>query len=984
MAVVGPTMPDAMIPITERFLSEAGGWQALKEARGMHAAGRVLAATYAPPLLEGRVREGQGELKTGLRILGPSKVENLCSCRTARRDGMICAHALAVGLEWLKPRPAAVAAPVPVVESGPRFAEEGEPMELQVVLPGNFAVAWERGQVTIGAEAVLAGRRVLLSALDPAKTYACAAADYPVLAKLRTLAGGGLPGVFTLDRPGFLELLPALTTHPQVTFAKTTPVTVSNTPFRPPAALPPSAALPATALLLASATQAWILEGTLFCPLAIDPPAADAPPPPGTPPPRFALALEGSLNHLTARLDAIYGDRTYTVEATPPRTTGTFARHHPAERAALDRLQTAGFTPPDRTGQLVLKGEQGILAFFASVLPRLEKEWEVTIGERFTHVTKDIERIQPLFEFRTSGENWFDLQIELATPGGERFSATEIQRLLQSGQSATRLKNRKLAVFDTGLLNEFQEALTDCNPQQRQPGTYRISKVHAPYLGLLAHEAQEQGGALRADAAWQTCADFTNDASTALPLDLGKLATTLRPYQIDGVTWLNKLRINGLNGLLADEMGLGKTVQTLAFLRGVSGPKLVVCPSSLVFNWEREAQHFTPELRTLAIQGGDRHAALQSGFANVDLLITSYALLRRDIAHYASIRFAAVVLDEAQHIKNPESQSAQTVCLLKADFRLALTGTPVENTLTDIWSVMNFLLPGYLGTKREFRERYENEINRAPNGPIHQRLVRRMRPFILRRLKRDVIAELPDKLTQVTYCELNKEQSVVYSDLVEGTRRMASEWAATQNQGKVRMLMLTALLRLRQACCDLRLLNPQKEPEFREPSGKLQVLEELLLEAVDGGHRVLLFSQFTTMLNLLHQTLDGLGLEYCHLDGQTKDRGAEVDRFQKGNAPVFLISLKAGGTGLNLTAADTVIHFDPWWNPAVENQATDRAHRIGQKSVVTSYKLITRGTVEEKILALQNRKREVIDATLDGGEPPFGGLDTEDLRELLS
>ena len=346
-------------------------------------------------------------------------------------------------------------------------------------------------------------------------------------------------------------------------------------------------------------------------------------------------------------------------------------------------------------------------------------------------------------------------------------------------------------------------------------------------------------------------------------------------------------------------------------------------------------------------------------------------------------RSATVVLDEAQHIKNPDSQNAQSAFSLKAKRRLALTGTPVENSLADIWSLMNFLMPGYLGSRQDFRDRFQRPIESEPGGSTHRRLIKRLEPCILRRLKKSVLTELPDKIEHVAYCELTESQRTIYSQLANTTRRQVSEWSGEKDQAKARMLMLTALLRLRQTCCDLRLLKLE-ETDPPEPSGKLLMLEELLNEAIDGGHRVLIFSQFASMLRILRDTLAGLEISQCYLDGQTKDRAAEVDRFESGAAPVFLISLKAGGTGLNLTSADTVIHFDPWWNPAVESQATDRAHRIGQKKVVTSYKLISRDTVEEKILALQVRKRAMIDTTLDHEQPLMEGLSTEDIRELLA
>lgn len=816
-----------MVPITERFLSDAGGWQALKQARALHDMGRVLEVTYEPPLLQGRVREGEMELKSGLRILSPSNVENLCTCRASRRDGVICAHSLALGLAWIKPKAAAAPAPVRAAES----------------------------------DATRSG------------------------------------------------LVPE--------------------PARP---LPPA--------------------------------------------PRFALALEGSLNHLTARLDAVYADNRVTLAAGAEQG----HRHWPAEQAAAERLRRAGFAGPGADGQWVLKTEPRILAFFATELPRLQQAWEVTVGERFQYVTREVERIQPRLEVRSSGESWFDLSVELATPGGERFSAAEIQRLLQSGQSSVRLKNRKLAVFDPGLLTEFEEVLRDCDPQQKQPGSYRIDQRHAAYL---AETAVDRGATLNAPAGWQETARATrNPEDLSLPA-LGELEGIMRGYQKQGVAWLNYLAKNGMGGILADEMGLGKTLQALAFLRAIGGKSLVVCPSSLIFNWERESAKFTPELRVLALAGPDRQRLFGAPLAEADLVITSYPLLRRDAERYRGVEFTTAILDEAQHIKNPESQNAQSAGTLRARHRFALTGTPVENSVRDIWSLMHFLMPGYLGSRVDFRERFEKEIESQPGGPAHRRLIKRLRPYVLRRTKREVIAELPEKIEQVAFCELNPAQRALYTELMASTRRQVSELAGGKDQGKARMLMLTALLRLRQACCDVRLLGVE-EKEAAAPAAKVELLLELLSEALDGGHRVLIFSQFVSMLAILREALTGAGIEFCYLDGQTKDRAAAVDRFQTGQVPAFLISLKAGGVGLNLTAADTVVHFDPWWNPAVEAQATDRAHRIGQARVVTSYKLIARDTVEEKILSLQQRKRAVIDATLESEQPLMEGLSMDEIAELLT
>ncbi len=340
-----------------------------------------------------------------------------------------------------------------------------------------------------------------------------------------------------------------------------------------------------------------------------------------------------------------------------------------------------------------------------------------------------------------------------------------------------------------------------------------------------------------------------------------------------------------------------------------------------------------------------------------------------------------MVLDEAQHIKNRQTQNAQAVKAIRAPHRLVLTGTPLENSVLDLWSIFDFLMPGYLGAAKDFRERYELPITREKNADAQARLARRLRPFLLRRLKRDVAKDLPAKLEQVSFCELTDDQRAVYRQVIEASRQEVL--AAEPGSGKSRMVVLNALLRLRQVCCDLRLLKLENA-DPTTASGKLDLFGELLEEILDGGHRVLVFSQFVSMLTLLRAALEAEGVEFGYLDGSTTDRAAVVTRFQQTQVPVFLISLKAGGVGLNLSGADTVIHFDPWWNPAVEDQATDRAHRIGQTRVVTSYKLIARGTVEEKILQLQSRKREIIQATLGSEEGLVAALSWADIQGLFT
>jgi superfamily II DNA or RNA helicase len=1063
--------PVSAIPITEKLLFNAGGWQAMKPARELLKSGRVSEAKYEPPLLSGYVREGAKNYRSGLRIKSALDVENLCSCWESRSAGKICAHSVAVGLGYLNPPAAAAVTPVetaiPEAQAGPRFGARGSadaaPATLHVILPPNFTSAWQKGQIMIVVEADVSRNRTLVSALPKNATFAADDADLGLIEGLREVPGIFESGMATLARDGFLRLLPALQNHPRVTFGKATRATISPVALRPELLVEArgdgisvkanfsgkidheqeheqelATASPSDGghedenedgegtLILWNGTEAWVLRNNEFVRygeelpagstnlierprllegdralhfLAFDLPGLRAAfdvragegvrlPEIATAMPAIELRLAGTLNSVTGELMCTYGERAPTKALANPQDQFVFRdpqnadrvlmRNLEAENAAVARLERIGFARTD-AGGFVLHGQINVVRFFASDYPRLQRDWKVILTAQVENWTGEIERVTPKIEIVSSGQDWFEVRYSLTTPGGGVFSNAEIQRLLRSGQSQTRLKNGHLAVIDTAGLEDFEQVIRDCDPAQTQPGLYRINRAHAAYVGETAREL----GSAVADRRSALKKFITGrDASPDAKTKLGPLAETLREYQVIGFEWLTRLAANNLGGILADEMGLGKTVQTLAFLRAHQGdgPALVICPTSLVTNWENETRKFTPELKTLVLEGADRAARFKS-IGGADIVITSYALLRRDIETLREINFSTAVLDEAQHIKNPETQNAQAAYALRANNRFVLTGTPMENSVRDLWSIMNFALPGYLGNRTEFRERYELPIARGSASEVQRRLSRRLQPFLLRRRKRDVAKDLPEKIEQVVPCSLTSHQRAAYDALLREIQQGLGGSGKNVNAGAQRMKMLTGLLRLRQVCCDLRLVGIDKE----ETSAKMDLLDELLEEAIDGEHRVLVFSQFVSMLHLIRDRLGKLEIPFCYLDGSTKQRQEVVDRFQSDSAiPVFLISLKAGGVGLNLSAADTVIHFDPWWNPAVEAQATDRAHRIGQTRVVTAYKLITRDTVEEKILKLQEKKRAAIDAAIDSEEPLMTGLTTEELEELLA
>ena len=1050
------------VELTEALLINAAGWDVVKRARAYIEQGHVLSSYWAPPLLRGVVQSDGTSYRASMVIKGEIDIENLCTCRDARQWGKICAHVVAVGLHWLNalkpmaaPAPSSAAKlPTKKVSSLQRDAA-GEPAELFLILPPNFDQSIARGKIMLVFEAKWGGGRCPLNALPKGRAFAFSPQDNAIIEQVEALANGETPALLQMETKDFATLLPTLAGLENITLGKASAVTVTRTPLKLPlrATLETNGEIILTLKEKASSLLMvgdWVWQNQTLSPLGLPAAAKEVFSAPVRVPrsqvpqflstswpqlsatggveanftladftlepqaPRFLLALKGGLTQLGAILQCAYGSRIMTLGVTAadenlwlpdPEVPARYStRDFTAERIALGRLQRSGFSGPDAQGKLQLLGQNSVLNFLAREFPKLQREWSVTLDEQLENRTlKNIERVEPQFQITSSGVKWFDLGVVFASSGGETFSAADIQRLILSGQNHTRLRNGKMAVIDSGAVEELQEVLLDCAPQQNASG-YRINSKQAGFLEATLR--QHTDWRVQAPAAWRDRAAKQSGETTLACPPLGDLETVLRPYQKQGVAWLHFLRENGFGGILADEMGLGKTLQTLAFLNSMRSaecgvrsntpsasagipnsalrtPHLIICPTSLVFNWVAEAKKFTPELKVLALHGPDRHAKFEQ-IATSDIVVTSYALIRRDAEKYRELEFDTVALDEAQHIKNRQTQNAQAVKAVRAKHRIVLTGTPLENSVLDLWSIFDFLMPGYLGTAKDFRERYELPIAKEKNVEAQQRLARRLRPFMLRRLKKEVAADLPAKLEQISFCELTPDQRGVYQQVIEASRKEVLEAVGAQGIAKSRMVVLTALLRLRQVCCDLRLLKLENVNPANA-SGKLDMFGELLEEVIDGGHRLLVFSQFVGMLTLLKEKLTAEGIEFCYLDGSTTDRAAVVEKFQTQSAiPVFLISLKAGGVGLNLTGADTVIHFDPWWNPAVEDQATDRAHRIGQTRVVTSYKLITRDTVEEKILTLQNRKREIIQATIGGEEEFAAALNWEEIQELLA
>jgi SNF2 family DNA or RNA helicase len=460
----------------------------------------------------------------------------------------------------------------------------------------------------------------------------------------------------------------------------------------------------------------------------------------------------------------------------------------------------------------------------------------------------------------------------------------------------------------------------------------------------------------------------------------------LRPYQQHGVDWLQHLRGIGLNGFLADDMGLGKTAQTIAHIviekdaGRLDEPALIVVPTSLVTNWTSELVKFAPHLSVAVLHGLDRHER-RGELAGTDVVITTYTVLARDIEEMKLLQWHLVVLDEAQVIKSPDAKATKAVCQLRTRHRLCLSGTPIENNLQELWSEFAFLMPGLLGDRKGFAKRFRRPIEKNNDAARRVQLIRRIKPFLMRRTKAEVATDLPPKHTILRRINLASDQRELY-DTIRGTLYdKVREQVAELSPAQSRIVVLDALLKLRQVCCDPRLV---KLPSARlvDCSSKLDELMDMIGEMIPEGRRILLFSQFTTMLDLIKPRLAEAGIKFVELRGDTRDRAEPVRVFESGAVSLFLISLKAGGRGLNLTSADTVIHYDPWWNPAAEDQASDRAHRIGQTKPVFVYKLIAADTVEDRIVELQRRKADLANIALSE-EGEFSGIELDDVEFLF-
>lgn len=819
--------------------------------------------------------------------------------------------------------------------------EQGGPLQLRIILPPNLVAAAKSGSIAVKLEADTANGRQPLGQLNQAVAYRPDVAHLLALALLESWNDGKLPSLARLSTDQLRQLLQPMDGQDAVF--------TWNQPEVP---------------------LSWH-EGKING--VHDALTAESPAPPAQ-----GRSVPSARKPTRSRPEPAAG----TVCATPPLVDGSAnflaitlpARSHPHYSAILSLLQEWNFRLEPSNRKWWLRDRHRSLAFLAAHWSDLENLYGAEFSDNFRQKTAELKRATLQVATDPADGNAFLVEVGLHAPGVDggslRLGMEKGMPYVQGSDGIVLLEKSTLAA-----LAEARTALLAETTRHGDTGPRLRRRISSAELAMADAALEALGTAFSPPDTWKARADtLRHRRNLPLPPLPSHWQTVLRPYQSLGVAWLWHLRENDLGGVLADEMGLGKTLQTLALIECIrkedtENPALVVCPAALVENWRREAMRFAPDLKVFTHHGNNRLTE-PLDFSSHGLIITSYGTLVRDAELFQPVRFSCIAGDEAQHIKNRDTRNARALRRLQGDFRMLLTGTPIENSLDDLYSLFEFVMPGLLpkpgGT---------GQGTGADPRP-------RAAPFILRRTKLEVAPELPDKIEQTVFCEMTDKQAGLYREL---ERRAQVELLDLQGGGagdaRLRFVAFRQLLRLRQICADPRLLDEACGPG---DSAKASAFGELLEEALDTGRRMLVFSQFTSLLRLVGADMAAQGIPFFYLDGQTRDRAALCQRFNDDPAvPVFLISLKAGGAGLNLTGADTVVHLDPWWNPAVEAQATARAHRIGQTKTVFSYRLIVSGTVEERVLSLQKNKAGLLQELLGGDAGGSDAIGLETLRELI-
>lgn len=690
--------------------------------------------------------------------------------------------------------------------------------------------------------------------------------------------------------------------------------------------------------------------------------------------------LDKTKNSIQAELKFQYGDYEFNAFDNLSSDEFIIVRQPAREDYYIDYLEKLGFQPKHHV--FAMRSEEDIYQFLTIGITDLVGICELYYSDAFKKIN-----IKSPGNFKAGLRVNNELNLLEMDMNYEDIPAEELKDLFRSYRMKKkfyRLKDGNFVNLEEENIKKVWEILSymGVSGKDLNGEALKLSKNSAVYLNNVL---TEQDFYVEKNEDFKALVDsILNPSITEYEVPSG-INAELRAYQVTGFKWLKTLSDNNLGGILADDMGLGKTLQTIVYIssilkEGKDNKFLIVCPSSLIYNWQDELETFAPDISSVVITGNPKERQDLIEGDEAEVLITSYPLIRRDIAFYQKILFHTVFIDEAQYIKNADSLNAKSVKLLEAKHRFALTGTPIENSLSELWSIFDFIMPEYLFSHSKFVNQYEKPIMREEEG-ILEDLNKRILPFILRRMKKDVLLELPEKVETKMLTDMQEEQRKVYMAYIENAKSEIDQEIKEKGLEKSKLKILAVLTRLRQICC-----HPGTFLDnYTGGSGKLELLLEIIEDAIANGHRILVFSQFTSMLSIIDKELKKTKVGTFYLEGATKvkDRNDYVKRFNQGEGDVFLISLKAGGTGLNLVGADTVIHYDPWWNPAVEEQATDRAYRIGQVNSVHVIKMITKGTIEEKIYKLQQKKKNLSDSVIQSQEVFINALTKEELEDIF-
>ena len=1015
--------------IQEKDLAGLGGWDCFKEAKTYVAAGSVLKSSCSllngadgVLLFTGHVIEGRKKYVCGLKFRTLEDVDNLCRCRRALKEGRICEHSLAVVLHSIREEAKIVYEKLQVTEDEGNTGEFTEEKLLPVIYCEmdnlsnieSILIKFEQSScdkgstinqlsklqkvldnvaITKGLELncnrkelgmilqCLRGFRVGFKSNFSEKICSCVISETNARIPL-TVQGStvdnSLVKLSRSDMSGhhFLRLGSALwvlnielnVLMPIYSETSSDDVLdvlneILEDPNQESSVLVSVDWLRRNSPIINSLFHMECSDG-LIKSLRLLPDK-----------PKLKFRVEGSLKNIEVRAEFIYEKGAIVNDLYENSKLQLLRAHGAKSFARIEELKKSSCEIIN-SYRWSISGEDNVFSFYAGELDEVIREGkaEVVLGDRFYNVTKRIEKVRPRIKVKEDGGGYFDFELEFIGGKGTKVKENEIRRLLTQGKSSKKSNSGEiLALNNRGISELFNGFEVSTIEQSVDKGSVKrkVEAVEAFYAKGLLHDLTDYSG--------------VDDYEDLSPSKFG-FSATLKNYQSRGVSWMNARLSEGCGIILADEMGLGKTIQTLALIcsaHWLKGPTLIICPTSLIDNWSREIQRFTHDCKILILHGKNRTENF-SKVTTSDIIITSYATVVNDSKLYEELNFSLIVADESSYIKNPDTKTFRALSLLNSYAFMALSGTPLENKLLDLWSVMELVNPSYLGYKKDFLQRYSENISESDR----LNLKRRVSPFILRRTKEAVLDDLPGKSEQIIHCGLTSKQRETYDGILRIGKEQLVKFDSEQMDQSSRMEVLTLLLRLRQVSCDSNLVNLGTEDIEKDSSGKIGPMMSILRSSIDSSGKVLIFSQFVGMLRIIKEELKKNEIGYYYLDGSTsrKERDSQVQSFQNDSNghPVFLISLKAGGYGLNLTAADTVIHFDPWWNPSVENQATDRAHRIGQTKSVHSYKLIAAGTVEEKILKLQERKKGLISVAMNDSEPRMSGLSDDDIKAILS